>query len=131
MTRHDADITRFGQWWQRMTRSGYAFAVGAHLHGASPERHWVWESRRAWLWGVFLPVFCLGSGCTLPPWGWVALVIYPAQILRQFLRQSGPAINRATIAVFQTLARFPEAWGQIRFQHDRWRGRQAYLIEYK
>jgi hypothetical protein len=32
MTLHDANITRFGQWWRRMVRSGYAFTT---LHGAS------------------------------------------------------------------------------------------------
>ena len=50
---HDAAMKRFGQWWQRMVRSGYAFAQGAAIHGASPERHFVWESRRALLWGVW------------------------------------------------------------------------------
>ena len=59
MTLHDAAMTRFGQWWQRAVRAGYAFAQGAHLHGAPPERHWVWESRRAWLWGIWLPLVCL------------------------------------------------------------------------
>ena len=43
MTLHDAAITRFSQWWRRSVRSGYAFALGAELHGAPPERHWVWE----------------------------------------------------------------------------------------
>ena len=52
MTSHDAAMTRFSQWWRRAMRAGYAFAQGAHLHGASPERHWVWESRRAWLWAA-------------------------------------------------------------------------------
>ena len=36
MTLHDAAITRFGQWWWRNMRSGYAFALGAELHGAPP-----------------------------------------------------------------------------------------------
>jgi glycosyltransferase involved in cell wall biosynthesis len=31
MTMHDANIVRFGQWWRRNVRSGYAFAQGAHL----------------------------------------------------------------------------------------------------
>jgi GT2 family glycosyltransferase len=56
MTTHDAAITRMGQWWRRVVRSGYAFAQGAHLHGAPPEKLWVWESRRAWVWGMLVPV---------------------------------------------------------------------------
>jgi glycosyltransferase involved in cell wall biosynthesis len=131
MTRHDAAMTRFSQWWQRTTRSGYAFALGAHLHGTRPERHWVWESRRAWFWGFLLPLSCLAMGLTYPPWGWTTLLIYPTQMLRQSLRQPGRPVDRATLALFQILARFPEAWGQIRFAHDKFAARQARLIEYK
>ena len=39
MTLHDAAITRFSQWWSRTLRGGYAFANGAYLHSAAPERH--------------------------------------------------------------------------------------------
>jgi glycosyltransferase involved in cell wall biosynthesis len=131
MTRHDAEMTRFSQWWRRTTRSGYAFALGAHLHGAPPERHWVWESRRAWLWGAILPLACLAVGLAFGPWGWLALLIFPAQMLRQIFRQAGAPADRATLGLFQVLARFPEAWGQMRFARDRLLGRQARLIEYK
>ncbi len=82
MTLHDAALTRFSQWWKRTMRSGYAFAEGAHLHGAPPERHWVWESRRALLWGIGLPLLCVAAGLMLPPWGWVSLAIYPLQVCR-------------------------------------------------
>ena len=37
MTLHDATMTRFGQWWRRTLRGGYAFAEGASLHGAAPD----------------------------------------------------------------------------------------------
>lgn len=63
MTLHDAAMTRVAQWWRRTRRAGHAFAEGAHLHGAGPERHWVAETRRALIWGAGLP---------RPPWwrGW-------------------------------------------------------------
>jgi GT2 family glycosyltransferase len=128
---HDAAMTRFSQWWRRATRSGYAFAQGAYLHGAPPEHHWVWESRRAWIWGVWLPLACLASGLAFGPWGWATWTIYPLQVLRQTLRNSGTLGERATLALFQVLARFPEGLGQIRFLCDRLLGRQARLIEYK
>jgi GT2 family glycosyltransferase len=131
MALHDAAITRFGQWWRRAIRSGYAFAQGAYLHGAPPERHWVWESRRAWLWGIWLPLICLMIGLTFGPWGWIALLIYPLQMLRQIARNHGPLRHRAILALFQVLARFPEALGQIKFLRDRLLSRQAQLIEYK
>jgi GT2 family glycosyltransferase len=131
MTMHDAAMTRFGQWWQRATRAGYAFAQGAYLHGAPPERHFVWESRRAWLWGIWLPLGCIAAGLTFGVPGWAAWLIYPLQILRQTLRNPGSVGHRALLALFQLLARFPESWGQIKFMHDRLLGRQARLIEYK
>ena len=124
-------MTRFAQWWRRTLRSGYAFAQGAYLHGAPPERHWVWEARRAWLWGIVLPIACLSTGLALGPWGWAAWLIYPVQVLRQTVRNPGPPGDRALLALFQVLARFPEGWGQIRFMRDRLLGRQAHLVEYK
>jgi len=131
MALHDAAIMHFGQWWRRAIRAGYAFAQGAYLHGASPERHWVWEMRRAWLWGVWLPLACLASGLAFKPWGWIAWSIYPLQFLRQTMRNTGPLGHRATLALFQVLARFPEGIGQIGFMRDRLLGRQARLIEYR
>ena len=131
MTLHDAAMTHFGQWWRRAVRAGYAFAQGAHLHGAPPERHWVWESRRAWLWGVWLPLGCLAASVFLWPWGVITWLIYPLQVLRQTIRNSGPLSDRATIAAFQVLARFPEGIGQFKFLRDRLFGAQASLVEYK
>ena len=59
MTLHDAAMTRFGQWWRRALRGGYAFAQGAYLHGSIARTLLLWESRRAWLWGIWLPLACL------------------------------------------------------------------------
>jgi GT2 family glycosyltransferase len=131
MTLHDAAMTCFSQWWRRTSRAGYAFAQGAHLHGAAPERHWVWESRRALLWGAFIPITCLVAGASFSPWGWLAFLIYPLQFLRQTARVRGPLSTRLQLALFQTLARFPECLGQFKFIRDRLLGRQARLIEYK
>src|ERR1700722_11235797 len=95
MTLHDAAMTRFSQWWRRTVRGGYAFAQGAHLHGALPERHFVWESRRAWLWGICLPVVCLGAVVIFGPWGWLTWLIYPLQMMRQMMRNPGTLRQRA------------------------------------
>jgi GT2 family glycosyltransferase len=77
MTLHDAAMTRFGQWWQRCRRGGHAFAEGAALHGAPPERHWVAERRRALVWGAMLPSVIL-AGLVVTPWAGVLLAAYPA-----------------------------------------------------
>jgi hypothetical protein len=124
-------MVRFGQWWQRALRAGYAFAQGAHLHGGPPEQHWVWESRRAWLWGVGFPIACFTASAALWPWGLLAWLIYPSQVLRQIVRNSGPLTDRATISVFQVLAHFPEALGQLKFLWHRLLGVRPGLLEYK
>jgi GT2 family glycosyltransferase len=131
MTLHDAAMTRFGQWWRRTVRSGYAFAQGAHLHGAPPERHFVWQSRRAWLWGICLPLMCMVASILYGGWGWATWLVYPLQVLRLTVRSVGPLRQRALVALFQVLARFPEGAGQIKFLGDRLIGRQARIIEYK
>jgi glycosyltransferase involved in cell wall biosynthesis len=131
MTLHDAAIERFSQWWRRNVRSGYAFAEGAYLHGAPPERHWVWESRRAWLWGVWLPLICAIVPWVVGAWGWIIWLIYPLQALRLFLRSEGPTNHRLIKAIFQVLARFPEGIGQLNFLRNRCFNRRASLIEYK
>jgi glycosyltransferase involved in cell wall biosynthesis len=131
MTVHDAAITRFRQWWLRSQRSGYAFAQGAHIHGASTERYRVWETRRAVIWGTVLPLVCLLVGLAFSPWGWIAWGIYPLQLLRQAVRNQGTLGERLLQALFQILARFAEAWGVIRFRYDRLVGRRSHVIEYK
>jgi len=102
MTLHDAAMTRFGQFWQRMRRSGHAYAEGAALHGAPPERHCVAETRLA----------------------------YPAQVLRLALRDGGSraAWDRAALL---TAGKFAEAQGALEYHWRRRRGRPAGLIEYK
>jgi GT2 family glycosyltransferase len=131
MTLHDAAMTSFAQWWRRAVRAGFAYAQGAQLHGAPPERHFVWERRRAWLWGVALPLICLAISLAFIPWGALIWLIYPLQLLRQTLRNRGTLKERATLALFQILARFAEAWGQIKFVRHHVLRRQARLIEYK
>jgi GT2 family glycosyltransferase len=131
MTLHDAAMTRFGQWWRRSVRGGYAFAQGAYLHGKRPERHFVWESRRAWILGAGLPVSCLVVSLTLPPWGWAGWLIYPVHVLQKVMRSRGRWGERTLLAIFDTLILFPHAWGQIKFIRDLLLGSQTRLIEYK
>ena len=87
--------------------------------GASSEHYRVWESRRAWFWGVWLPLACLLASFLFRPWGWAAWLIYPLQFLRQIVRNLGDWPIVRLLALFQVLARFPEGLGQIRFMRDR------------
>ena len=131
MALHDAGMMRFEQWWRRAIRGGYAYAQGAHLHGASSERHYIWETRRAWFWGVCLPLVCVLAVPLFGSWGWTAWLIFPLQFIRQAMRNSGSIGDRTSLAFFQVLSRFPEGLAQLMFLRDRAFGRQARLIEYK
>lgn len=131
MTSHDAAMTRFSQWWKRTMRSGYAFAEGACLHGSPPERHWVRESRRAWIWGIALPLTCAAAGIIWYPWGWTGFMIYPAQVFRQSFRGRGNFHQRVTEGLFQVIGRFAEGLGLLQFWRDRLARRKSLLIEYK
>ena len=131
MTLHDAAILRWGQWWRRATRTGYAFAEGSHLFGAPPERHWVRESRRSRLWGLAMPALIVIAAVGLSPWFLLLLMLYPLQMLRLYLRKAGPPRWRALQAIFTTLGYFPEAAGHLRYWRNRLTARRQALIEYK
>jgi GT2 family glycosyltransferase len=124
MTLHDAAMTRFGQWWKRTRRAGHAFAEGAALHGAPPERHWVTETRRALVQGAVLPALALG-GMLATPWAGLILAVYPLQILRLSRKLGWER------AVFLTLGKLPEAQGVLQYWMNRIFRRRSGLIEYK
>ncbi len=131
MALHDASMTRFGQWWKRSKRSGYAFAEGASLHGAPPARLWMRESRSAWFWGLGLPLFAFVCTALVGPFGLVAFVIYPLQVVRLALRGNRSMRENWWRAGFLVLGKFPEMLGQMKFLFHRHLGGQSRLIEYK
>lgn len=126
MTRHDAAITRFGQWWRRTRRAGHAYAEGAALHGAPPEAHNVAPLRRALSWGLALPLVAILGGILIHPVLFGLLLAYPAQIARLWWRDGDLAR-----AAFLTLGKIPEALGALEYGWKRLTGRKARLIEYK
>lgn len=126
MTRHDAAITRFGQWWRRTRRAGHAFAEGAALHGAPPERHNVASTRRAVIWGALLPLLAILGALLIHPVFLLLLLAYPAQMLRLWWRDGD-----AARAGFLVMGRIPEALGVLEYWLKRLTGRGGRLIEYK
>ena len=119
MALHDADMTRFSQWWQRSRRAGYAFAEGRSLHGKGAERHYVVEVRRILFWAGLLPLVILVLSLYGGPWARYALALYPLQVLRLLPR------NGADHAFFVTLGKFPEMLGLLDF----WLGRRRSVNE--
>ena len=105
--------------------TGHAFAEGAALHGAPPERHWIAETRRALLWGVGIPLFIALLTLLVGPLGLLAALVYPLQVLRLAQRGGLPW------AFFSVLGKFAEARGALGYYWRRLSGGQKKLIEYK
>jgi GT2 family glycosyltransferase len=131
MTLHDAAMTEFGQWWKRSIRAGYAFAAGAYLHGRSPERHWVKETRSAWIWGLLIPLGTISAMYFFGLWALVLLLSYPVQVARlTYAGNKGSRVNFIR-ALFLVLGKFPEIYGVLKFLINRIMNIKARLIEYK
>jgi GT2 family glycosyltransferase len=132
MTLHDAQMTKFSQWWKRNQRAGYAYANGAWLHGKPPESHWVKENKSNWFWGLLLPLFVilgapLTGGTTL-----VFLCAYPLSVYKIARTRRGlDGRHPLLYAFFCMLSKFPQALGQLQFHWQRLTGQDAQLIEYK
>ena len=131
MTRHDAAITRFGQWWRRNLRSGHGFAEVGRLH---PD-HFIPERRRAWAYAGMLPLAVLAALALGLPWlAGVLALGWPLNWARtaQGLVRSGLAPGQAAQqAAMMTLAKLAHLIGMLTYHLRRLRGRRMTLIEYK
>jgi GT2 family glycosyltransferase len=134
MTLHDADMTRFGQWWKRVLRAGHAYGEGAWLHGQEPERHWVRESRSIWVWGGMVPLVAIGLAGLTQGWSlllWLGYPVMAYRIYRYGQQRGWKSADAGLYAVSCLVGKFPNLMGQIKFHWNRMLGRQNRLIEYK
>jgi GT2 family glycosyltransferase len=130
MALHDANITRFAQWWKRNVRGGHSYAEGAYMHGREPERHCVAESARIWLWGFIIPVgvFIIAL---FKPLFLMLFLIYPMQIIRIAMRMGATQRSNWNYAFFVMLGKFPEMQGQLQFVFNKFIKSSSRIIEYK
>jgi GT2 family glycosyltransferase len=130
MAVHDAAMTRFAQFWKRAQRGGFAWAQGAAMHGKSPERYNVKETRRILLWGAGLPGVVVLGALFGAPILLGLLLAYPLQVARLAVRHGGDRVawERALLLV---VGKLPEAYGALTYLARRLRGSEAQLIEYK
>jgi glycosyltransferase involved in cell wall biosynthesis len=131
MTLHDAAMYRFGQWWQRAVRGGYAFALAASLRDGSPERPSIFDPLRTWIWALGIPLIAIILGITLSWWSLLLLAIYPLQVVRLARRSKQSERENWWRGGALVLGKFPEMIGQMKFLMDRLRGERSGLIEYK
>ncbi|MCA9264279.1 MAG: glycosyltransferase, partial [Planctomycetales bacterium] len=131
---HDADMYRFSQWWRRNVRTGHAYAEGVALHGRPPERHFVRETARIWIWAGLIPLVAIAAAW--PTGGW-SLVLLASPWLQwvKIVRHSRTNVprwqERATLASFLVLSKYPQLVGQLIYVWRRLTKRPAQLIEHK
>ena len=117
MTEHDARMTRFGQWWRRTHRGGFAYAQVWSLTGHLPKRAFRAQLRSALFWAVALP---LGVVAAAFAFGRPAIFLflpaaYGAQIVRLAIKR-GLADGRSwQRAAMMMLSKVPETLGAIQF----------------
>lgn len=133
MTLHDAAMTRFGQWWKRATRCGYAYALGASMHGAPPEKHFTRERRRMIVWGFAVPLILLSLAWPTGGRSLLGFLIYPVQALRiaRHTRRKASFGDSIAYGISCMAAKVPEFLGMVRFYFTRLGKKQARIIEYK
>lgn len=131
MTSHDANMTRFPQWWRRTLRAGHGFAEVGRRYGD----HFVAERRRAWVYGLGLPLVALLGTAWI---GWIVALgvaaIYGLSWWRtaKGLESNGQNPQEARRhAAFYTLAKLPHLLGMLLYHIRRLRGARPTLIEYK
>jgi glycosyltransferase involved in cell wall biosynthesis len=134
MTRHDAAMARFAQWWTRNVRAGHAFAEVSCLHAGSPHEIWRREARSNWFWGLGVPALAVVPA----PFTWglslLLLLGYPVlwwKVRRARLRRGDNRRTAGLFARYCVLSKFPQAAGQVRYWRNRLFGRRNRLIEYK
>ncbi len=127
---HDADIRRFGQWWRRSVRAGHAFAQVGELHPG----YFQSERRRAWFWGVALPLAAVLAAPFTYGLSLALLLLYPASLVRTRARliRNGAAPDHASLgATFLTLSKFPNLAGILDYKRKKLSGRAPGIVEYK
>ena len=126
MTLHDANMTRFSQWWKRTVRTGHCFAEIGRMHPP----HFRRETLRVWAYGLILPLlFLLG----LITSGWISLAVLALYALSYWKTWRGlsAAPMAAKQAALLTLAKIPNLLGMLTYHRRRRNGDDMRIIEYK
>lgn len=135
MAIHDIDMHKFGQWWKRSVRGGWAVAQGSDMYGGAAERYMFKPHISGWVWGAILPMSALLTVSVTYGFSLVLLfLLYALQVFKicRYRQQRGNTIGHSLLyAFFCVLSKFPQAIGQGKYWLNRWQDKPAYLIEYK
>lgn len=141
MAQHDADMTRFRQWWTRTRRSGHAFAELAQRHPQSAWPNWIRSCRSIIVWGLLIPVAAIAGmlGALTVARSMIGLTVavgllyaYKLWQIAASKRRHGRASTYAWPAAgFLMLGKVAQVLGMASYHRNRLFARDSQLIEYK
>jgi glycosyltransferase involved in cell wall biosynthesis len=141
MTWHYADMFRFSQFWNRMRRSGHAYAEMAHRHPDARWPDWPRSCRSIVFWGGAMPLALIGSIALAilhhPLWlvaAAITLLPWPLKMTQLAYRHWRRGFDlKAAVGngVLLMVGKLPQIQGLASFHIHRWRGRTSRIIEYK
>ncbi len=134
MATHDANMQRFGQWWQRSVRAGHAIGQRYAANGHTAARDGAKERRSIGFWGLALP----GVGLLLAwPTGSLSLaglaLAYGylfSRIARYKIKGGEGWTDSFLYSFFAVAGKWANAWGFLKYQISRRRGHFS-IIEHK
>jgi hypothetical protein len=133
MTRHDAAMLNFTQFWKRNLRAGHAGVEGARRR---PEDAYARRSVRSnYVYGLFVPGFALLFALPSRGLSLLALALYGVSFVRsrryRMSAHGDSAADANLYSVYTVIGKIPQAFGVLQFHWNRLRGRRSQLIEYK
>jgi len=141
MALHDADMTRFAQWWRRARRSGHACVELALRHPTVRDPDWAAATRRIVLWGGAMPLALLltmGFALLLDGRWWLLaallLLPWPVNVMRLARRERRRGLSARlgwAVAGFWMLAKLPQMLGVLDLVRNRLMRRDSQLIEWR
>ena len=133
MATHDADITRFAQWWKRAVRGGHALAYRFSQHGRTNVREGRRELISDFFWGFALPMAIVVLLWPTDGWSLLLLAAYPLFGWRVYshYRSDGLDSSDALLAArFIIYGKFAHVVGIATYCRNWLRG-EFRIIEYK
>jgi hypothetical protein len=157
MTRHDLAIYRFGQYWRRLMRAGYAFAQVSARFRSTGDPFWSAEAkhnrRRGLFWGgalllallatlllALLPAGLLARSVAEHRWEFAPLplgamlgflALMSVRTAWRFRWKSSSLLTLALYGLHSHLQQVPVALGQLAWWRDQRAARNRGLWEYK
>ena len=133
MAIHDAEITKFSQWWQRVVREGHSIGQGALLSKQAGANDMQKESMSTWLWGLILPLIIIvgaipSKGLSLILTGGYLVLFY--RIYKYRRRLNDDKDDARLYAKYTIIGKFPAMVGLLKFHYNKLFNKYR-IIEYK